>query len=81
MLRAFDPALPLERPLSESLTIYRKRLAILTGVVLTNAVLLAFLYLGEWGLVFILFPVLAMSWVLVVTLMLKIRDRHSRENP
>jgi len=46
MVSAFDPALPLERPLVESLTIYGKRLAILLAVVLVNVVLLAILWLN-----------------------------------
>ena len=52
MPRAFDPALPLERPLADSLTIYGKRLAILLGVALANAALLAVLWLNARSPIF-----------------------------
>ena len=52
MAHAFDPALPFERPLKESLAIYAKRLAILLAVALANAVLLAILWLNTRSPVF-----------------------------
>jgi len=52
MPHATDPALPLERPLAESLTIYGKRLAILLAVALANAVLLVILWLNARSSIF-----------------------------
>ena len=46
MARVFDPALPIERPLADSLVIYAKRFGLLLAVAMGNAMLLLILCLN-----------------------------------
>ena len=76
MPRAYDPALPLERPLADSLTIYGKRLAILLGVALANAALLAILWLNARSPVFSALAISVLLVVVVSALFLRIAERR-----
>jgi hypothetical protein len=67
---AFDPALPIERPIADTLAIYARRLGLLLAIAFGNAVLLVVLWLTAK---YPVFSAASISCLMAVVVMLALR--------